>query len=51
MTKDQTCYLINHLKDHKKRINMDMEIYNYPSLRNVLELLDETIKELEGDKK
>lgn len=49
MTKDEISYLTNHLKDHKKRIKMDMEIYNYPSLVNVIELLDKTIKELEGE--
>ena len=27
---------------------MDMDIFNYPGLVNVLELLDEVIKELEG---
>lgn len=48
MTKDQAYYLTNHLKDHKKRIKMDMDIFNYPGLVNVLELLDEVIKELEG---
>lgn len=50
MTKDQTYYLTNHLKDHKKRIKMDMEIYNCPGLVKVIESLDEVIKELEGTK-
>lgn len=48
MTKDQTYYLTNHLKDHKKRIKMDMEIYNCSGLVKAIESLDEVIKELEG---
>lgn len=50
MTKDQIFYLTNHLTDHRKRIKMERDIYNYPKLDKVLELLDEIIKEIEGMK-
>ncbi len=51
MNKDQISYLLNHLRDYKKTIQMDMEYYGYPRLKLVLGSINKCIEELERNKK